>query len=76
MKLLEKLIATKNGTLEREYAVAVSRKIRTRYTVSDELALLRRRDEDPEAFAAYHAFAESAKAEARAEILDGEASDA
>lgn len=75
MKLFEKLLACKNGTMEREYAACVNRKIRTRYTVADELSLLRRRDEAPEAFAAYHEFAEACKAEARAELFSEEVSE-
>lgn len=39
--------------------------VRTRYAVSDELAILRQRDSKPEDFAAYNEFAEQCKTEAR-----------
>ena len=42
-------------------------KIRARYTVDDELALLRQRDVKPDEFAEYNAYCEACKAEARAE---------
>lgn len=35
--------------------------IRLRYSMSDELAVLRQRDEKPEEFAAYHDYAEECK---------------
>lgn len=41
--------------------------IRLRYPLSEELSILRRRDEDPEAFRTYYAYAEECKARARAE---------
>ena len=50
------------------YEQLVELKIRTRYTVSDELALLRQRDVKPEEFAEYNAFCEQCKAEAKQEI--------
>ncbi len=64
MKLNERL-AEANGTKEARYAKRVNRLIRRRYTLSDELALLRRREEAPEAFAAYTAYAEECKARAK-----------
>ena len=53
---------------EAAYKAAVERLIRERYTVADELGILRQRDTKPEEFAAYNAFAEACKAQARAEI--------
>ena len=53
---------------ETAYKAAVERLIRERYTVADELGILRQRDTKPEEFAAYNAFAEACKAQARAEI--------
>lgn len=53
---------------ETAYKAAVERLIRERYTVADELGILRQRDTKPEEFAEYNAFAEQCKAEARAEI--------
>lgn len=42
-------------------SVEIERLIRKRYTISDELAILRQRDEKPEEFATYHAYAEECK---------------
>ncbi len=50
---------------EEAYEAEVERRIRTRYSVSAELAILRQRDSKPEEFAEYNAFAEQCKAEAR-----------
>ena len=44
-------------------AAAISSRIRTRYTVDDEIAILRQRDSKPEEFARYNAFVESIKAD-------------
>lgn len=49
------------------YEERVVEKIRERYTVDDELALLRQRDVKPDEFAEYNAYCEACKAEARAE---------
>lgn len=47
------------------YNRLVERRIRRRYSVSDELAILRQRDVKPEEFAKYNTFCEQCKAEAR-----------
>lgn len=47
------------------YSERVERLIRERYTVSDELAILRQKDEKPEDYAEYYAFAEDCKVRAR-----------
>lgn len=39
----------------------IEKLIRLRYSMSDELAILRQRDEKPEEFAAYHEYAEECK---------------
>lgn len=39
----------------------IEKLIRLRYSMSDELAILRQRDEKPEEFAAYNAYAEECK---------------
>lgn len=51
---------------EAAYKAAVERLIRERYTVADELAILRQRDTKPEEFAEYNDFAEACKAQAKA----------
>ena len=50
------------------YGELVERLIRKKYTVSAELAILRQRDDKPQEFAEYNAYAESCKAKAKAEI--------
>lgn len=47
------------------YEEQVVAKIRERYSVDDELAILRQRDTKPDEFEAYNAYAESCKEEAR-----------
>ena len=56
------------GTRAKVYGKLVTDKIRLRYSLSEELAILRQRDEKPEEFAAYNAYAEQCKAEAKAEM--------
>ena len=62
--------AVKTAEAKAEYEASVERLIRTQYSVSAELAILRQRDTKPDEFAAYNAFAEQCKARAR-EILKG-----
>ncbi|MBE6588821.1 MAG: hypothetical protein E7643_01460 [Ruminococcaceae bacterium] len=58
-------LAKKNGTQSRLYPDLVSEYIRKKYSINAELALLRQREEKPEEFAAYNAYAEQCKREAR-----------
>ena len=51
---------------EHEYKERVERLIRERYTVADELGILRQRDTKPQEFAEYNAYAEQCKAQAKA----------
>ena len=67
MKNSEKRLIEKNGIKKALYGERVNSLIRKRYTLSEELAILRRRDSAPEEFAAYHAYAEECKAHAGAE---------
>ena len=48
----------------------IEKRIRLAYSVSDELALLRQREEKPLEFAAYHAYAERVKAEVSRELSE------
>ena len=50
---------------QRVYEREIERRIRLRYTVSQELAVLRQRDTKPEEFDAYNAYAEACKAEVK-----------
>lgn len=58
-------LARLNGTAARLYPALVAELIRREYPLDAELALLRQRDEKPEEFAAYNAYAEACKGEAR-----------
>ena len=51
-----------------EYPQLVENKIRTKYSVSAELAILRQRDTEGEEFAGYNAFCELCKVEAKTEL--------
>lgn len=57
---------TKTKTLS--YDELVNQKIRARYSLSAELAILRQRDTKSEEFAEYYAYCEQCKAEAKAEL--------
>ena len=45
-----------------DYAEAVNARIRERYSISNEFAILRQKDEKPEEYAAYFAYCEECKA--------------
>lgn len=53
---------------EHEYKERVERLIRERYSVADELGILRQRDTKPEEYAEYYAYAEQCKEEAKTEV--------
>lgn len=72
MTVTEKRLSQANGTSEKEYGALVNRMLRARYSLSEELSILRRREEDPASFSAYHAFAEECKAKAKAQIYGEE----
>lgn len=55
-----------------EYENAVNAKIREKYTLSQELSILRQRDEKTEEYAEYFAYCEQCKTTAKAEIYGGE----
>lgn len=66
MPLTEEEIAeAKNELLKIPYEQRVVDRIRLRYSVDDELAILRQRDTKPDEFIAYNDFVESIKAEER-----------
>ena len=50
---------------EKSYEQLVSEYIREKYSIDDELAILRQKEEKPEEYAAYYAYAEECKARAR-----------
>ena len=67
--MIDKLVL-KNISKDRLYPNLVSRLIRERYSVDDEMAILRQRDTKPEEYEAYNAFCEECKAKARKEIYN------
>lgn len=52
----------------KKYELKVEMKIRERYSISQELAILRQRDSKPEEYAEYNAYCEECKAEAKKEV--------
>lgn len=50
------------------YEMRVIQKIRERYSINQELAILRQKDTKPTEFAEYNAFVESCKAEVKREM--------
>lgn len=50
------------------YSATVSSLIRKRYSVNDELAILRQRDSKPDEFAEYNTYCEQCKAKAKSLI--------
>ena len=67
--MIDKLVL-KNISKDRLYPNLVSRFIRERYSVDDEMAILRQRDTKPEEYEVYNAFCEECKAKAKAEIYN------
>ena len=61
-------LAQKNGVIDKVYEAEVNRLIRVKYTLSNELAIIRQRDSKPAEFATYCAYAEECKAKAKATI--------
>ena len=61
-------LAKLNGNAEILYPVLVEEKIRARYAVGDELAIVRQRDRKPQEFAEYDAYCEKCKREAKEEL--------
>lgn len=55
---------------QERYERRVEQLIRKKYSISQELAVLRQRDVKTEEFAAYNAYAEECKTKAKAEILN------
>lgn len=70
----EKKLAKLNGTTDALYAQEVERRIRKRYSLGAELSLSRQKDEKPDEWAAYYAYCEECKAEAKAEVYGEEES--
>lgn len=59
-------LAILNGQTKERYHELIREKIHARYSVYDEIAILRQRDDKPEEFAEYNNFVEQCKKEAKA----------
>ena len=68
MKKIFQILSQINGISEARYRARVEALIRLRYSQSDEFSLLRQREEKPDEFAAYSAYAEACKQQAADEL--------
>lgn len=68
IKIANKIKETDPKAWTKLYESLIVQKIRQRYSVNEELAILRQRDEKPEEFKEYHDYVEVCKAEAKAEL--------
>lgn len=68
MTKIEIKLANANGVLDKLMETEINKRIRQKYTISNELAILRQRDTKPEEFAEYNSFVEGVKAEVKAEV--------
>ncbi len=69
----EKRLSRANGVLEKEYERLVVKKIRLKYTLSEELSLHRQKERKPEKYAAMCAYIDACIAEAKSEVYGNEA---
>ena len=67
----QKKLSRANGVLHTEYERLIAKKIRRRYSVSDELSLHRQKEKKPEEYAEMCAYIESCIAEAKGEVYGG-----
>ena len=69
MKLETKLtLAIKNNRIDKTYEELVITLIRQKYSINEELAILRQRDTKPQEFAEYNQFVENIKTQLKAKI--------
>lgn len=68
LKLAKKNRETHPKSWEELYENLIIRKIREKYSVNQELAILRQRDTKPAEFAAYNEYVEQCKAEVKDEL--------
>lgn len=67
-----RITAEKEAVKNFEYKTTIDKLIRQRYSVSDEIAILRQRDNKPEEHAEYNAYCEQCKAQAKSELANKE----
>ena len=63
-------LAELNGTIDCLYGDVVNGYVRSRYSVSEEISVIRQREEKPAEFAEYYTFVEQCKARAKAEFAE------
>lgn len=68
---VEKYKSRKKQELKTQYEDIIVEKIRQRYSINQELAILRQRDTKPEEFAEYNAYVEQCKVEVKEELKNG-----
>ena len=69
MKLETKIaVAIKNNRIDKTYEELVITLIRQKYSINEELAILRQRDSKPQEFAEYNQFVENIKTQLKAKI--------
>lgn len=67
-----RITAEKEMVKNLEYKTIIDKLIRQRYSVSDEIGILRQRDSKPEEYAVYNAYCEQCKAQAKSELAKEE----
>lgn len=72
MTEIAKHLAELNGTREDDYRAEVRRLIHLRYCYDDEIDLVQNKEEKAEEYAAYRAYVEECKSEARALVYGEE----
>lgn len=70
LKLLKKNAQKNPAIVNEAYERLVIGRIRKRYSLNQELAILRQRDSKPEEFAVYNTYVEECKAAAKAELAE------
>lgn len=69
MKLETKIaVAIKNNRIDKTYEELVITLIRQKYSINEELAILRQRDSKPQEFAEYNQFVENIKLQLKTKI--------
>lgn len=63
-------VKSRDTSTTKSYEDIVNSKIRARYSISQEFAILRQRDTKPDEFNEYNAYCEQCKAEAKSEVHD------
>lgn len=67
-----RITAEKEYVKNLEYKTKIDKLIRQRYSINDEIAILRQRECKPEEYAEYNAYCEQCKAQAKSELAKKE----